>query len=330
MKKSILLVLVSFLVILFQGCSTKKYYEPEVVYDSNIPVYDLGSKIVDINSDGATLDDGKFVSKEGLSSEFLEEGYKFLNKNHGVLLSTNYEAFLAITKDGHTEKIQFDKNIISATIENNLVAMSFIDNSISLYDIKEKKVLFKEYFTISILNDIRITNPIFLTSLILFPTLDGKIVIVDKNKKTIYKTINLDPQNDIHNIIYLNAIGNTLVAATPNKIFSFVNGRVKILEMDIKNVAVNDKNIYVATLDGRVIKYDEKLNELDSKKFKFAKFHAMVFGDNLYILESQGYLIQIDKDFQNVSVIDFSFDEKEKVVAVDDTIYFEDNYITLK
>lgn len=70
MKKSILLVLVSFLVILFQGCSTKKYYEPEVVYDSNIPVYDLGSKIVDINSDGATLDDGKFVSKEDYQVNF--------------------------------------------------------------------------------------------------------------------------------------------------------------------------------------------------------------------------------------------------------------------
>lgn len=329
MKKSILLVSV-FIAILFQGCSSKKYYEPENVYDSNIAVYDLGSKMTDINSDGATLNDGKFVSKEGLSNEFLEEGYKFLNKNDGVLLSTNDESFLAITKDGKTEKVQFDKNIVSATIEENLVAMSFIDNSISLYDIAQKKVVFKEYLTLSILNDIRITNPIFLTSLVLFPTLDGKIVIVDKNKKTIYKTINLDPQNDIHNVVYLNAIGDTLVAATPNKIFSFVNGRVKIIALDVKNVAVKDKNIYVSTLDGRVLKYDERLNLIDSKKFKFAKFHAMVYGDSLYILESQGYLIQIDEDFQNVTVIDFSFDEKEKVVAIDDTIYFEDSYITLK
>jgi hypothetical protein len=330
MKKSILLLLVSSFVLLFQGCSSKKYYEPETTYDSNIAVYDLGSNITNINSDGATLDNGKFVSKEGLSSEFLEEGYTFLNKNNGVLLSTNDQSFLAITKGGTTEKIQFDKNIVSATIEDNLVAMIFIDNSISLFDIKEKNVVFKEYFTVSILNDIRITNPIFLTSLVLFPTLDGKIVIVDKNKKTVYKTINLDPQNNIHNIIYLNAIGDTLVAATPNKIFSFVNGKVKIVTLDVKNVAVKDKNIFVSTLDGRVIKYDEQLNELDSKKFKFAKFHAMVYGDSLYILESQGYLIQIDKDFQNVAVIEFSFDEKEKVVAIEDTIYFEDNYITLK
>lgn len=330
MKKSTLLLLLAFTVVLFQGCSTKKYYEPENVYDSNIDIYSLGSTITNINSDGATLNNGTFVSKEGLSNEFLKEGYTFLNKNNGVVLSTNDQSFLAITKNGKTEKIQFDKNIVAATIEDNLIAISFIDNSISLFDLKEKKVVFKEYFTLSILNDIHITNPIFLTSLVLFPTLDGKIVIVDKNKKQIYKTINLDPDHDIHNIIYLNAIGDTLVAATPNKIFSFVNGKVKIIAHDVKNVVVKDNNIYVSTLDGRVLKYDEKLNLLATKKFKFAKFHAMVYTDSLYILESQGYLINIDKDFQNVTVLDFSFDESEKVITIDNTIYFEDYYITLQ
>lgn len=329
MKKSILLAAV-FATLLFQGCSSKKYYEPETTYDHNIDVYDLGSSMIDINSDGATLENGKFVTKEGLSSEFLEEGYKFLNKNNTTLLSTNDESFLAITKEGTTQKIEFDKNIVAATIEDNLIAISFIDNTIALYDTTLNKTVFKEYLTISILNDIRMTNPVFLTSLILFPTLDGKIVIVDKNKKTIYKTINLDPEHDINNIIYLSAIGDSLVAATPNKLFTFISGRVKIVDLDVKNVAVKDKNIFVATLDGQVLKYDQSLNLLDSKKFKFAKFHAMVYTDNLYILESQGYLIQIDSNFEDVSVLEFSFDEEEKVISIDDTIYFEDNYIILK
>lgn len=327
MKKSILLL--TIVLALFQGCSSKKYFEPEEVYDSNIESYQLGSSIDHINSDGATLDNGKFISKTGVSSEFLEEGFRFLNKNNDTLLSTNDESILAIVKNGQTKKVAFEQNIVSATIEGDLVAMSFIDNSISLYDITQQKVVFKEYLSLSILNDVRITNPMFLTSLVLFPTLDGKIVIVDKNKKTIYKTINIDPQNEINNIIYLNAIGDSLVAATPNKVFSFVNGRVKAIDMDVKNVAVNGKNIFVSTLDGRVIKFDENLNELDSKKFKFAKFHAMVFGKNLYVLESQGYLIKIDKDFQTSEVIDFSFDEEEKVMSIDNTIYFEDSYITL-
>ncbi len=328
MKKSILLI--SFFVLLFQGCSTKKYYEPEETYNNYFTVYDLGSKITDINSDGATLENGHYVSKDGLSTDTLEEGYTFLNKNHNTLLSTNDEGTLSITKNNHVEKIKFDKNIVSATIEENLIAMGFIDNSIVLYDTIEKKTVFKEYLNLSVLNDIKITNPIFLTSLILFPTLDGKIVIVDKNKKTIYKTINMDPKNDINNIIYMKAMGDTLIAATPNKVFSFVNGRVKIIQLDVKNVAVSAKNIYVATLDGNVIKYDEKLTKLDSKKFKFAKFHSMVYTDALYILESQGYLIKIDKDFQNSEVIEFSFDETEKVISVDSTIYFEDSYIILK
>lgn len=330
MKKLILLASI-FIAILFQGCSTRKYYEPQNTSDNNIAIYDLGSSIKAINSDGATLDNDKFISQEGLSNEFLEKGYTFLNKNKGIILSTNDASLLAIRRNENTQKIQFDKNIVSATIENNLIAISFIDNSIALYDINKKKIVFKEYLTQSILNDIRITNPIFLTSLILFPTLDGKIVIVDKNKKSIYKVINFDPQSTIHNIIYLNAIGDNLVAATPNKIFSFINGRVKTISLDIKNAVVSNQNIYVSTLDGRVIKYDKELHYIDSKKFKFAKFYAMAYGTNsLYVLESQGYLIKIDKDFKNVTVIDFSFDNKEKVLTIDNTLYFEDSYIILK
>jgi len=330
MKKSIILVSVSILVILFQGCSTKKYFEPEIVHDNNLSIYTLDAKIIDINSAGGTLGDKTFISKTGLSNEFLEDGYKFLNKNNGVLLSTNEKASLAITKDGKTQKIQFDKDIVSATIEKNLVALSFIDNSIALFDINIKKIVFREYLTLSILNDNKITNPIFLTSLVLFPTLDGKIVIVNKVKKKIYKTINLDPQNKINNIIYLKAIGDTLVAATPNKVFSFVNGRVKILDMDVKFVAIGGKNIYVATLDGKIIKFDENLKQLAFKKFKYAKFVGMVYGNNLYALESQGYLIQIDKNFKRVNVMDFPFNNKEKVLSLDDTLYFEDSYIILK
>lgn len=330
MKKLITLLFISMLVVLFQGCSTKKYFEPKIIHDNNIPIHNLGSKIIDINSAGGTLDDKKFISKKGLSSKFLEDGYKFLNKNNGIVLATNNKASLAITKDRKTQKIQFDKDIVSATIEKNLIALSFIDNSIALFDINKKTTVFKEYLPLSILNDTKITNPIFLTNLILFPTLDGKIVIVDKIKKKIYRTINIDPQNKINNIIYLKAIGDTLVAATPNKVFSFVNGRVKTLDMDVKFVAIGGKNIYVSTLDGKIIKFNENLRQLAFKKFKFAKFVGMVYANSLYALESQGYLIQIDKDFQKVNVIDFPFDNKEKVISLNNTIYFEDSYITLK
>ncbi len=324
------LVLLSLSLILFSGCSSKKYYEPEETYSADITTYDTGAQIIDFHSNGATLENSRFITKEGISNQTLEEDFRFLSTDGDTIISTNDNAVLAVTTNGQTKKIDFEKNIVAASTNRGLIAYLMIDNSIGLYDLKEGKTVFKNYFNISILNDIRIASPIFLNTLVLFPTLDGKVVIVDKLRKTVYKTINLDPKSDVNNIVYLKALGSTLIAATNNKLFSFVNGVVKTLSEDIRNVTSNDKSIFVATLDGRIVKYDTLLNKKAETKFQYANFYALSYGDALYALESQDYLIKLNDDLDGYEVYDFSFDEEDKVFAIDDIIYFEDSYIVLK
>ena len=160
--------------------------------------------------------------------------------------------------------------------------------------------------------------------------MDGKVVVVDLKKKSIVKTINIDPKNDINNIIFLETVGDALVAATPKKIFSFVNENVFIEDLDVKYVVVHKDDIFVATLEGEIIKFDLGLQVIDKKKFKFAKFHTLGYGSYLYALESQGYLIRLENDFSDIKIYDFSFDNKEKVITVGDKLYFEDKSIILK
>lgn len=321
------LLIVCFLFI--QGCSSKQYFEPKETDDISITIHDIDSTIVDYNSDGATLEDNKFISKNGISQITLQDGYKFLSENDNIVLSSDTNHSLSIYQNGKFETIAFEKNIISATMEKNLIAFSYNDNTINLYDIDTKQVIFKEYLKLSLINDIKISNPIFLKTVILYPTLDGKVVIVDKEKKSILKTINIDPKNDINNIIFFKTIGDSLIAATPKMLFSFVDGRAKTIPLDIKNIAIGGYNIYVSTLDGEILKYNEQLQKLQSKKYKFAKFHTIGFGKYLYALESQGYLVQIDEAFNISKVYDFSFDEEEKVITIDNKLYFEDSYIIL-
>lgn len=316
-------------ILLIQGCSSKKYFEPQETYDTSITIKDIDSTIIDYNSDGATLENNKFISQEGISQVALQEGYKFLNQSNGVVLSSDTNQSLSIYQDGKFETIAFEKNIISATMEKNLIAFSYNDNTINLYDTDTKQVIFKEYLKISLINDIKISNPIFLKTVVLYPTLDGKVVIVDKKKKTILRTINIDPKSDINNIIFFKTIGDSLIAATPKTLFTFVDGRAKTTNLDIKNIAIGGSHIYVSTLDGEILKYNEQLIKLQSKKYKFAKFHTIGFGKYLYALESQGYLIQINEDFTLSKVYDFSFDEEEKVITIDNKLYFEDSYIIL-
>ena len=328
--KNLGLILLSSILIIFSGCSSKKYYEPEETYSVTIDEYDTGAQIVDFHSNGATLENNYFITHQGVSNIKLEEDFRFLTQDEDTVISTNDNGVLAVTKNGQTEKIEFEKNIVAASTNRGLIAFIMIDNSIALYDLKEKKTVFKNYFNLSMLNDIRIASPIFLNTLVLFPTLDGKVVIVDKLRKTVYKTVNLDPKSDVNNITYLKAIGSTLIAATNNKLFSFVNGVVKIVSEDIRSVTSNDKSIFVATLDGRIVKYNHLLKKQGETKFQYANFYALAYGDHLYALESQDYLIQLDDNLENFEVYDFSFDEEDKVFAIDDTIYFEDSYIVLK
>jgi hypothetical protein len=318
------------LVLLFQGCSSKQYFEPEDTKYMTVSVKSLNSTIIDHNNDGATLANNKFISKDGISSITLKNNHKFLNKNKGIVLSSDNNGSLIIYDHGIIQKLQFDKPIVSATIDDNLIAFGTNNNTINLYDIKNKKLVFKEYLKISLINDVKIANPIFLKTIILYPTLNGKILIVDKKKYSIIKSINIDPTNDINNIIFLQAIGDSLIAASTKKLFSFVDGKAKIIDTDIKNIIVANKHIYVATLDGTIIKYDEKLNKIKSKKFKFAKFYSLFYSKNLYALESQGFIIKLDNDFKKVNIYDFSFDEDEKVISIDNRLYFEDEYIILK
>jgi hypothetical protein len=319
-----------FFILLFQGCSSKQYFEPEDTKSIQIEIKKINSTIIDYNNDGATLKNHKFISKDGVSTITLDNNYKFLNNNKGIVLASDNNGSLAIYNNKSNQKIKFDKPIISATINDNLIAFSTIDNSINLYDTKNKKIIFKEYLKTSIVNDIKISNPVFLNTIILYPTLDGKIVIVDKKKYSIIKSINLDPQNQINNIIFLQTIGDSLIAATTKKLFSFVDGKAKIVDSDIKSITIGDNHIYIATLDGQIIKYDDKLTKINSKKFKFAKFHTIFYSKNLYALESQEFLIKLDKDLEKVDIFNFSFDEEEKVISIDNKLYFKDEYIIIK
>ena len=318
-----------FIAILFGGCSSRQYYEPEDTLSFREEVQNLDSDIIDLNSNGATLEDFNYISKEGIFKN-LKTSFKFLNYQDDTILSANDNAQIYIKNDTIEKTLSFDKNIISGSISNNLLAFGSNDNSIILYDLDKDQILFKEYLKYSTINNIKIANPIFLNSLVLFPTLDGKVVIVDTKTKKIVKTLNIDPNSDINNIIFLEKIGDSLVAATTTKIFSFVNGMPSMKEVDVQNIIVQGEFIYVATLDGQIIKYNKELKQIASKKFKFAKIHALAMNENLYALESQGYLIKIDKAFQDIKIYDFSFNNEKKVIGIGNKIYFEDEYIILK
>lgn len=161
---------------LFTACSSKKYYEPENV-SSNIELNkeSMNSSIESMNKIGATLQNKQIITRDGISSFELPEGFDFLNVTaDGKILATNYIDKILI---GNNELVVKDV-VVAASLKDGKLALVYSNNTIELMDINTSKTLFKEYLPISLANDTRITNPYFMGNLILFPTLNGKVIIV--------------------------------------------------------------------------------------------------------------------------------------------------------
>lgn len=315
--------------LLFTACSSKKYYEPEDV-SSNIELNkeSMSSSIKSMNKIGATLEDNRIITKNGISEFELPEGFDFINlTDDGKIIATNYIDKLLI---GNQEKKVKDV-VVAATIKNGKLAVVYSNNTIELIDMNNDKTLFKEYLPISLANDTRIANPYFMGNLILFPTLNGKVIIVSAINNESVKNIAVDPDNEFNNIISLNVIesSQTLIVATPNKIVSISPKEVLSKEYDLRDIIVNKENVYIATIDGQLIKLTANLEEVAKKKYKYAKIHALAFTDSLYAVESQGFLINVSSDFKQDVVYDFSFDNEERMIAIGNRIYYNSKYITL-
>ena len=323
-------ILISTLaLVLFTACSGKKYYEPkETSDDIELNKSSIGSSIKSFNRIGGTLEDNKFITKAGVSNTELPEGFQFLNTTEdGKIIATNYIDKILI---GNEEKPMKDP-IVAASVKNNKLAVIHSNNTMELIDLTSNKTLFKEYLPISLANDTRIANPLFFGNLILFPTLNGRVLIVSSTNNEQIKNIAVDHEHEINNIIELGVIENeqTLIVASSNKIVSISPKEILSKNYRIRDVVVSGKDIYVATIDGQLIKLSSSLEEVAKKKYKYAKFHTLAFTNSLYAVESQGFLINIDKDFKKDTVYDFSFDNEERMIAIGNTIYYDSDKIIL-
>jgi len=320
-----LLILISAIV-LFTACSKKQYFEPEDTSSFNQDSKSISSSIKSFNRDGATLDNGQFISSKGVSNIKLPEGFEFLNLNEGKVISTNIKDKIFVAD----KEIVTNTAVVAASMKDDILALVNSDNSIMAYDLRDGKILFKEYLTKSLANDNRIAAPFFMSNLILFPTLDGKILVVSAQNYKVVRNIIVDADNKFNNIIYLTVVNNTLIAASSKKIISVGDGVLNIKEYDLRDIISHGNDIYLATIDGQIIKTDIMLNALALKKYKYAKFYALAFGSSIYALESQGYMVNISEDFKTDKIYDYSFDEEDKVIVFGDTMYINDEYIKLK
>lgn len=334
MKKNLLIALVSALMLV--ACSTKRqYFETEnitsdISYSSSLP-----STIISSSNAGATLKNKDIITKDGLKSGYaLDDGYSMLalNDDNSVIVS-NLEGDLRIKNSGGITIFnhKFPEAIVSAALKDEQLAAISANNNLYLLDIENDRVLMqyasREVYAI----DSRAANPIFLNSIIIYPSLDGKIYILNRANSQLVKDVTISSDEFFNNVIFLDTTGETMIAATAKRVISISPEKTVYYDGEIKDVLVKNKDVYILKKDGTILHTDLDLVVKNKAYFKFAIFTgASISNGHLYVVEKTGYLFKMELDLSDEKIYKLPSEIDERSFISGNRLYFGDKYLNLK
>ncbi len=331
MKKLSILFITVF-ALFFVACSSKEVYEPKLVKDDWAYYGSSEEEIIDVSSDVAMLESRKVLLKDRVVDTTIQESHRLLGSSDGWILSSNIDGELTIDfiEDKSMKKtFNLKKTIAGASIKDDILAVLFANNEMVLYSISKESLLLKIQGSAPIVVDSRIVNPYFMNDLVLFLTLDGKVVIVNSKKKKKLRTIIVSSEDNFNNIIYFNVVDSKLIAATAHKILSLSSKEIRV-KYEIRNIAYDKQNIYITTKQGEIISLTPDLQVNAKVKFPFAHFLGLLVSDDkIYALEQEGYLMELSKDLHSHSVYEVDINDGYVFVA-DKKFYIKDEYISLE
>jgi len=331
MKK--ILILSSSVLLLMTGC--RQYFEPNPKTLSK-PIYvtkSIDSSILDFNRNVATLKNGEVLPiNKKLPKGFIAIDKELAKKGNILLVAGD-------------KQIKFNKLIVTAKKHDNLIAVLFSDNHFALYDLNQNKTITAEKFGEFLAVRKFIAQPYFYKDLLLIPSLDGKLNIFDLRNNKLIKSFVVSQKDYFNNIIYLNVKNDNLIVASRDRVIVISPNMVVNKDFNINHVLVDDKNIYIFTIEGKIIKLNFALKEVASKNFKYANIiFPMFYKNRIYFLVrgDKSFLISIDKSLKDYTINPLKDESRKKVFCSDSlnlkadvfgangTYYIEDFYIKLK
>lgn len=319
------------MVLIFGACSSKEVYKPAKVVDDWNHVGDSDILISAVSQDAALVEERKVLSGGKVFDITVAEDEKLLSYSDGWILSSNIDGNLTLQhSDGKKiEHFALKKTIATASVKGDTVAVLFADNEMALYSLASKILLLKEQGNPPIVVNTKMVKPYFRDDLVIFATLDGKVVIINVQTKKRLRTSIVSGEDHFNNVIYLNLVDNKIIAATAHKILSLSQEEVRS-SYDIRGVVADSKTIYVATKQGEVFSLSSDLKQNAKLKFPFAHILGLIVsGDKIYALEKEGYLIEMSKDLSSYSV--YEAEIEDGYVYIEDKIFFvHDEYISVE
>ena len=283
------------LLLAFSGCGGKEYFKPEKTYKASSAVTKYDGTIVSVTRDGATLEDGRYIGKNGIGKSSLGKGYLFVNEDSQYILASDKKGNLKVIdkQSGETKVIvALHTPVVGASVHKGKIVYLLSNNVFGIYEIETNKKVIEHRSDSSFVVDTRIANPMFVDDLFVVPTLDGKLLLGNLASPQDIQMLYLSSAKTFNNVIKLSRLGDTLVAATPSRIVTFgAHGQTNV-DISVSDIATIGNAIYLFDRAGEIHKMDDKLNVDKTAKFRFAQYVATeAVGNRLYALDKSGLLI---------------------------------------
>lgn len=325
------LIFLSIVALIFSACSTKReYFEPTNV-SGNANEQSINASITHSTRNGATLQNGTLITKTGIKNIGLKPNEYFLGEYDGQYIAADISGKLRILQNNNLvfEK-DFDSAIVSASIEGNRLAALSATNKIYLILIDTNEVILEYTSGASYANDARSAAPLFMNTIIVYPTLDGKVMIVSKDRGEVVRDAVVSSDTFFNNIIFLDVEGDRLYAATNTKVLSISPDKTTTISEQLKDLKLYNGRIYALLKNGFIKIYDLDLKELAKREFKFAIFSNIIARNGkIYIFEKTGYIIETDLNLQNERILKAG-EITNKSFAADNAFYYDNKMISVE
>ena len=245
--------------------------------------------------DESAFDSGTCPIKEE-NSACTQEQIKL--KTQGCAISAslkgNLLAFVTTDNTSHIISLESSADFASVDLAKDESADKDFENSGENSE-SYKSVFSQKGSAVLAVNQL-IAAPLFLDSVVVFPTLDGRILVVSLQNYETQRNIIVSSEKFFNNIIYLQGDDVRIFAATPKKLISIVSGQQFGYQEDIKDITFANGYLYALTLEGKIAQLDHTLREVNTKKFEYASLEGMSVANNvLYTYEKNGsFIIAID------------------------------------
>ncbi|GHV07650.1 lipoprotein [Campylobacterota bacterium] len=307
------------------GCSKTIVYSPSAI-EERLGYDDRQESALFWRGDGvAQGEDGEIVGSIKTALK-LENGERILGIDDGAVLSADNQGTLKIY-GARVSQLTFSDPIAQAATDGKIVASVSRTNACRITDIASGETIFLTQERLSIAVTSRLARPLITPTTVYFPTLDGKLLIVDRAARKIVSEPPVGTEEFFGNLIFLKRVGSRIIAAGTTKIVSFGAATVS-KSYAIRAVELLPSGLYLFTQDGEVLRLNELLEPEAQTKIQYARLIAAAEKNGaIFAVEQSGYIVRLENNLKTVTVFELPDRIRSVLLATNDRLYYHNKII---